>query len=394
MSNQTNINTSALQNSETPKLQNSLALSRPALLELRDVEPWPTPVDGKLLLDALVQVLRRFVVLPLWGAETLALWILHTFAFKLRDVSTYIGIESPEKRCGKTTLLTVLNELANRAVPAANISPPAFFRVIEDLCPTLLIDEGDTFLNGNDQLRGILNAGYKKKTGFVWRAINQRETSSISDNEPSIHQSINPAPTALDARRSTLDTPLQVQRFSCWCPKVIATIGLLPDTLADRCIVIRMQRKTRHEQCERLRKLDAEPLKQQCARFVLDHVDKIAVAQPDLPAGLSDRAADIWEPLVVLADLAGGDWPQKARQAAVSLSATAHESNPIGTLLTDIFLVFIITGQKRMFTKTLIEGLVARSADRPWADLCKGKEINAYWLGHQLRPYGIKPRTI
>src|SRR5256886_7189755 len=112
-------------------------------------------------------------------------------------------------------------------------------------------------------------------------------------------------------------------------------LPILPDTLADRCIVIRMQRKTRHEQCERLRKLDAEPLKQQCARFVLDHADKIAVAQPDLPAGLSDRATDIWEPLVALADLAGGDWPQKARQAAVSLSATAHESNPIGTLLTD-----------------------------------------------------------
>src|SRR3989475_7544378 len=141
-------------------------------LEMLEVEPWPESVNGKVLLDTLVQILRRFVVLPKWAAETLALWILHTFAFQLRDVTTYIGIESPEKRCGKTTLLGLLNELANRAVASSNISPPAFFRVIEDLSPTLLIDEVDTFLAGNDQLKGILNAGYRRDTAFVFRAGN------------------------------------------------------------------------------------------------------------------------------------------------------------------------------------------------------------------------------
>jgi hypothetical protein len=95
-----------------------------------NLDPWPEPVDGKLLLDTLTQVLNRFVVLLKWAPEALALWIVHTFAFQLREVSTYIGIESPEKQCGKTTLLTVLAELVNRPVAAANISPPAFFRVI------------------------------------------------------------------------------------------------------------------------------------------------------------------------------------------------------------------------------------------------------------------------
>src|SRR5207253_6050794 len=112
-----------------------------------NVEPWPHPVDANSLLAALVQVLKRLVVLPKWAAETLALWILHTYAFHLRDITTYIGLESPEPRCGKTTLLTLLAELANRAVASSNISPPAFFRVIEELSPTLLIDEVDTFLN-------------------------------------------------------------------------------------------------------------------------------------------------------------------------------------------------------------------------------------------------------
>ena len=123
------------------------------------LEPWPEPVDGNLLLLDMVQVLRLMVVLPKWAAETLALWILHTYAFLLHNVSTYVGIESPEKQCGKTTLLTLLSQLVCRPEIAANISPSAFFRVIEETRPTLLIDEGDTFLKKHGELRGILNAG-------------------------------------------------------------------------------------------------------------------------------------------------------------------------------------------------------------------------------------------
>src|SRR5438874_6252616 len=150
-------------------LMNQSASSLNAL-KIVDPEPWADPVHGAMLLNELQQILTRFVVLPKAVPEALALWILHTYAFHLRDVTTYIGIESPEKRCGKTTLLTVLSELANRAVASSNISPPAFFRVIEDLSPTLLIDEMDTFLKGNDQLKGILNSGYSRKTAFVLRA--------------------------------------------------------------------------------------------------------------------------------------------------------------------------------------------------------------------------------
>src|SRR5204862_5702809 len=117
---------------------------------------------------------KRLVVLPQWAAETFALWTLHTYAFQLRDVSTYIGLESPEKRCGKTTLLSVLSELVSRPIVAANISSPAFFRVIEETRPTLLIDEADTFLQGNEELKGILNSGYKRKTAYVVRVVPQK----------------------------------------------------------------------------------------------------------------------------------------------------------------------------------------------------------------------------
>src|SRR5438874_2310465 len=151
------------------------------VVAVAEVEPWPEAVDGGALLDGLRQEASRFVVLPAWGKEALALFTLHTYAYELRDVSTYLGIESPQKQCGKTTLLTVLSELVNRPVVSSNVSPPALFRVIEELRPTLLIDEADTFLKGNDEFRGILNSGYSRKTAFVLRVANEKVQSPKSD---------------------------------------------------------------------------------------------------------------------------------------------------------------------------------------------------------------------
>jgi len=127
-----------------------------------------------------------------------------------------------------------------------------------------------------------------------------------------------------------------------------------------------MQRKTAREQCERIRNLDPLPLKQQCARFVAGPSERIAPARPGLPAALNDRAADIWKPLLVIAALAGGDWPQPARQAAVALSASAEDQNPAGSFLLDILLLFSRGENGRLFTRTLIDGLNS-FIDRPWS---------------------------
>ena len=371
------------------------------VVALPDAEPWEEAVDGKVLLEGLRQVLRRFVVLPKWAAETLALWTLHSYAFQLREVSTYIGVESPEKRCGKTTLLSVLSELVNRPVVAANISSPAFFRVIEETRPTLLIDEADTLLLGNDELRGILNSGYTRKTAYVVRV-----TSQAPNIKPPATNSEDEASGAGTGRKGGWagvrgEEGQRLARFSCWCPKVMAAIGRLPDTLADRCIVIRMQRKTGKEECERLRGLEATMLRRQCARFVRDHEGAIAQARPEMPKGLNDRAADIWEPLVTLADLAGGEWPELARRAAVGLSESAQGNNPIGALLLDIFVLFSGEHLERMFSRRLVDGL-NRMEGRPWQELPglrpaaseAGKQMTEYWLAQRLRPYGVRPRNL
>jgi putative DNA primase/helicase len=173
----------------------------------------------------------------------------------------------------------------------------------------------------------------------------------------------------------------------------MAAIGRLPETLADRCIVIRMQRKTAVEDCERLRLLDALPLRRKCARFVLDHGAAIASARPELPDTLNDRAGDIWEPLLAVADLAGGAWPEKGRQAAMALAANAQESSPIGALLLDILVCFVLFKSERIFSRDLVANLNAFQ-NRPWAEIRNGKPITDLWLSQQLRPYGIRPRTI
>ena len=210
-----------------------------SLLQLPPIEPWPEPVSGNLLLEELAGLFDRYLVLPPCGRDVLALWTLHTYAFELRNVATYLGIESPVRRCGKTTLLTILSELANRALVSSNISSPAFFRVIEEKKPTLLIDEADTVLFGNDELRGILNSGYTRKTAYVVRVASQ-EADEPDENAPR--------------------TSSRLVRFSCWCPKALAAIGRLPETLEDRCIVLRMQRKLPNEKRERLRNLDVTDL--------------------------------------------------------------------------------------------------------------------------------------
>ena len=390
-------------------------VTRPTSVETQEAEPWPEAVDGLALLDGLRDMVKRFVVVPAWAVETLALWILHTYAYELRDVSTYIGIESPERQCGKTTLLTVLSELVNRPVVSSNVSPPALFRAIEELRPTLLIDEADTFLKGNDEFRGILNAGYTRKTAFVLRVANQAPESSKLQ-APSTRETPNSKTqsthTSEENDTSSRPSPLmsgegggngwsRLARFSCWCPKVMCSIGHLPETLADRCIVIRMQRKRNDEECERLRNLEATVLKQQCARFVMDHAEAIATARPEMPESLNDRATDIWEPLLALADLAGGHWPDTSRKAAESLSARAQQGNPIGSLLLDIYILFEMNKVDRMFTRTLIEGLNDHHS-RPWEELLRprdatardGARVTDMWLSQQLRPYGVKPRTI
>ena len=347
-----------------------------------DARP-PEGAEGAELLEELKGVMNEYVVLPPMAAEALALWVVHTHAFELREVTTYLGVTSPTKRCGKTTLLTLLGHLARRAMAVSNISPPALFRVIEQGRPTLLIDEVDTFLEKREEFRGILNAGYTRETAFVVRMGQGPRKSAAERTE------------AKEMNEEWALGGSGLQRFSCWCPKVMAAIGKLPETLADRCIVIEMNRKTASEERKRLRDFTGRELKLRCAEFVQKHAEAIGRAEPSIPEKLNDRAADIWEPLLVIADLAGGEWPELARRAAEELSVQEEEPNLKWQFFLELRELFLNSKLDRMLSSDLvIDFNHRRGRGKPWEELCRGKKINEWWIGWQLREFGIRSRLM
>ena len=332
------------------------------------IEPWPEVVDPKALLEDLCLALKRFAVLPEHADTALALWIIFTWLIDHVDVAPILAISSPEKRCGKTTVLSLVQRLVKRPLPASNITPAALFRSIEHFKPTLLIDEADTFIQSSDELRGILNSGHMRDNAFVIRTVGD-------DHEP--------------------------KQFSTWSAKAIALIGRLPDTLQDRSLVIPLRRKLQHETTEKLRHAEGSVfsnLQRKLLRFSEDRADWIKKARPTfLEINLSDRAFDSWEPLLAIAELAGPPWVDRTHQAAVILSAGDHDSLPIGTeLLQDLQRVFADKGWLKVHTTDLIDQL-CQDDESPWANYNKyshDKKITPRQLSRLLSPYQINSRNI
>jgi putative DNA primase/helicase len=334
-----------------------------AALEL--VEPWPAPVEGAELLDELRSTAARYVVLPRGGAEALALWALHTWVHGLFDISPRLALYSPVKRCGKTRALQVLLALVPRPLVASNISPAAIYRSIEAFRPTLLIDEADTFLQGRDDLRGVLNSGHCRAGAFVVRA----------------------EPGDGGARF-----------FSTWAPCAVALIGKLPATLEDRSVSLPLQRRAQGEAVERLRagrlREDLLPLRRRCARWALEISASLLEADPSVPAELDDRAADNWRPLLALADAAGGRWPEEARRAALTLSGARDEREESLELraLAALRAEFERTGASVLSSRQVVGALV-RDEEGPWRDLC-GRPMSLHRFAAFVRPFDVCPIAV
>jgi hypothetical protein len=161
------------------------------------------------------------------------------------------------------------------------------FRVVEVARPTLLVDEADTFLPGNDELRGVLNSGHRRG-GSVIRVVGEA---------------------------------MEVREFSTFAPAAIAMIGHLPGTLADRSIAISLKRKRADEPVDSFRydrTQELDQLARMCARWAADNIERLRAADPAVPANLYNRAADNWRPLLAIADAAGGEWPRRAREIAAA----------------------------------------------------------------------------
>jgi hypothetical protein len=315
-------------------------------------------------LSIVAELIRRFVSLSDAEATILALWVAHTHAFDAAEATPYLSITSAEKRCGKTLLLEVLELLVPKPWLTARCSAPVLPRKIDTVRPTLLLDESDTAFNGNrdyaEALRGILNSGHRR---------GGKATICI-----------------------TRGNEILPKDFGTFCPKAIAGIGELPDTVADRSIPIRL-RRARPGEVERFRRRDVEPaatvLRQDLAACTAANASTLTDARPLLPPELTARQQDGAEPLLAIADAAGGEWPNRARAALIEIltSIEASDESPGVRLLADIRAIFEATGRDRLSSKKLIAEL-AQIESSPWAG------VSVYRLAKLLRPFRIVPHTV
>jgi hypothetical protein len=328
------------------------------------------PERGQDVLDATAGFLRRYVVLGEAELTATALWVVHTHAFDAAEATPYLAINSAEKESGKTRLLETLELLVAKPWLTGRVTTAVLTRKVDGEEPTLLLDESDAAFGGEKEyaevLRGVLNTGYRRggKTSVA-------------------------VPAGRDWDYRDLAT---------FCPKAIAGIGKLPDTVQSRSISITLKRKAASEQVQRFRRKNVEteatPLRQRLEALANAATDTLTTAEPELPEELGDRAADVWEPLLAIADHAGGHWPQRARDAAIALSAKqSTEDGSFGArLLADIRSVFLGRAVDRLFTEDLLDEL-AQLEESPWGDWY-GKRISAIKLAQILKPYGIKPKTL
>ncbi|WP_199440741.1 DUF3631 domain-containing protein [Umezawaea beigongshangensis] len=324
------------------------------------------PTGGAALLDDVHAALTRYVVLPTAEAsDAVVLWIAASHAQPAWAHAPRLVIRGPEKRCGKSRLLDVVEATCHDPFITVNSSPAAVYRSISDDPPTMLVDEADTIFGpkaeGNEDLRGLLNAGHQR-------------------NRPA---------KRYDAASNT------VESIPTFAMAALAGIGAMPDTIEDRAVVVRMRRRAPGEQAAPYRHRRDRPalrqLAERLARWLRTDLDRLENAEPAMP--VEDRAADTWEPLIAVADHAGGHWPGRARAAVLALTAEANDdgdATPGVRLLTDCRALF--TNTPTLPTAHLLARLNA-DPEAPWRTHGPNG-LTAHKLGAMLREYRITSTNI
>ncbi|KNB50237.1 DUF3631 domain-containing protein [Streptomyces caatingaensis] len=334
--------------------------------------PDPAPTAGSALLDELRAHIAKFVILPSPEAlNAVTLWVAATHLQPAWQHAPRLAVVGPAKRCGKSRLLDVLTETVHEPMLTVNTTPAAVFRSITDEPPTLLVDEADTIFGTpkmaekNEEMRGLLNAGHQRNR-YVTRVVG-------NDHTP--------------------------HKFATFAMAALAGIGDLPDTIMDRAVVIRMRRRAEGESVKPFRSRRDTPalhdLRKRIAAWARPLLDEAADLEPAMP--VEDRAADTWEPLVIVADLAAGPWPRLARAACaqmVAAEAATEEDHPSGArILADIRRVFVAQREvDSLSTEELLHHL-RQDLESPWAEWGRNG-LSPRDLGAMLRDFDIRPGNV
>lgn len=343
---------------ERPKQGEPLVFDDPA--------PSGLPQNGAMLLEDLVRQIRRFLVADPACIDSMALWIVFSHMASMAAVCPNLCFTSATKACGKSTALEIVRRLVPRPLATSNISTAALFRTIDAYGPTMIIDEADSMFRTNEDLRTIMNAGFTRSAAQVIRIVGE-------DLEP--------------------------RTFNVFCPKAIALIGNLPATLASRSIIIEMRRRKSDEEVERLRAdrdLGFRDLHARVRRYVQDHGAEILARDPEIPQSLSDRQADCWRELLRIADFVGGEWPNRARMAAIALCAedAADPDDGKERILWDLRTIISAQPERDRWPSQTFVDRLNEMEESPWPQFNHGKGLTTSNLARMLRPFGIRPRTL
>ena len=340
-------------------------------VEWNDPEPWTEAVDGAELLSGIADFITRYVSIAPELADTVALWIAVTWIHDRLEISPFLNVTSATKRCGKSLLLEVLGELVHHPLPVGGrVTPSALFRTIEMHAPTMLLDEADTFFGDDDELRGVVNGSQRRNSAYVMRCVGD-------DHEP--------------------------RRFVTWCPKAIAGIGGLPDTVLDRSIVVKLARRPPGVSLAHWRDRDRtaiEALRRKLARWCDNQATNIAarLSAVSFPPGLHDRGRDAWEALLAIGDMAGSDWSGRGRAwkacEHVTASTADEETGAREMLLADLRTIFETRGWPEAIASNEALDKLTELEGRPWSDWRRGKPLTSRGLSNLLKPFGVMPRQV
>ena len=335
-------------------------------------DPWgkEPQIDGAEILDDVEEFLARFVAYPSEAARIAhTLWIAHCWFMDSWESTPRIAFLSPEPGSGKSRALEVTEPLVPRPVHAVNTTPAYLFRKVSDEAgpPTILYDEIDTLFGpkakDNEDVRGMLNAGHRRG--------------------------------AVAGRCVAKGTTVMTEELPAYCAVALAGLDDLPDTIRTRSLIIRMRRRAPNEYVEPWRHRVNGPEADPIADRLRDWCNESAglINWPEMPYGIEDRNADVWEALLAIADLAGGDWPARARRAAVTLvaAAAADSGQSLGIqLLADLRTVF--GDAEVMATEEILEKL-HKLEESPWADI-RGKALDNRGLASRLRKYEVHSKSV
>ncbi len=335
---------------------------------LGPVPPGAYQRQGYEVLDDVAAFVARFTVFPdQHCVPTVVLWLAHTHAIDAFYITPRLVLDSAEPGSGKTRVLEVAALLVAAPEMTISASPAALFRLVAAGPITILFDEVDAIFsqNGgsNEDLRALLNAGYKRGA-TVARCVG-------------------------DAKA------MKVARFPVFAPVALAGIaGAMPDTITTRAVTIHMRRRRTDQTVEefKLRRVEpaATPLREELAGWMASISDRVGGVEPEIPDGVTDRSAEVWEPLLAVADAAGGHWPATARAACTHFVLdTASEVRSVGVrLLADLRTIYSRHNTDRLPTAVLLAEL-REIDDGAWSDL-DGKPLDARRLAGELKRYGVR----